>query len=272
MGERDTGAGARRLRRLGPHRPRPGGSRRPGRARARGAAGRGRGGVPTANARGGARRAALGGGAGRAEPGQRGRAAPDEGYAARLEEFFSTEEPTVALRRQAHPAEGRRPAARCATRRSACAESSSASVRSARSWSSWRRSARSSPARSSIATSPTLLPLADVMVVPSVFPEAFGMVAAEGGRGRHAAARRAPLGSRGGRRRPRGGIPGRASATWRRSPACRPGSLDARLRELLELPAVDRAALGAAARRAAVERWSWASVGRRLLGPLQGLH
>ena len=38
---------------------------------------------------------------------------------------------------------------------------------------------RSSPARSSTAISSTCSPLADVTVVPSIFPEAFGMVAAE---------------------------------------------------------------------------------------------
>ena len=42
-----------------------------------------------------------------------------------------------------------------------------------------RPGARSSPGRSSTATSCTCSPLADVTVVPSIFPEAFGMVAAE---------------------------------------------------------------------------------------------
>jgi hypothetical protein len=40
--------------------------------------------------------------------------------------------------------------------------------------------------------------------------------------------------------------------------------------ELVSMPATERAALGAAARRAAVERWSWSSVASRLLEPLEG--
>ena len=41
--------------------------------------------------------------------------------------------------------------------------------------------------------------------------------------------------------------------------------LRAKLGRLLDLPAADRAAIREAARRAAVERWSWASVADRLL-------
>jgi hypothetical protein len=39
---------------------------------------------------------------------------------------------------------------------------------------------------------------------------------------------------------------------------------------LLALPSEVRAELGAAARRAAVERWSWTSVAARLLEPIGG--
>ncbi|MEN3313362.1 MAG: hypothetical protein V7645_2691, partial [Actinomycetota bacterium] len=46
--------------------------------------------------------------------------------------------------------------------------------------------------------------------------------------------------------------------------------LAAKLDELLALPAEERAELGAAARRAAVERWSWTSVAVRLLEPIGG--
>jgi glycosyltransferase involved in cell wall biosynthesis len=45
--------------------------------------------------------------------------------------------------------------------------------------------------------------------------------------------------------------------------------LAAKLDELLSLPATERAALGAAARRAAIERWSWSSVAARLLEPFK---
>ena len=41
--------------------------------------------------------------------------------------------------------------------------------------------------------------------------------------------------------------------------------LRAKLTELLSLSAEDRASIGSAARRAAVERWSWGSVADRLL-------
>jgi glycosyltransferase involved in cell wall biosynthesis len=43
------------------------------------------------------------------------------------------------------------------------------------------------------------------------------------------------------------------------------GSLHARLAELLALSPAERRALGDAARRAVVERWSWARVAERLL-------
>jgi glycosyltransferase involved in cell wall biosynthesis len=44
--------------------------------------------------------------------------------------------------------------------------------------------------------------------------------------------------------------------------------LTRKLEELLALPEPDRETLRAAARAAAIGRWSWASVGRRLLEPL----
>jgi hypothetical protein len=47
--------------------------------------------------------------------------------------------------------------------------------------------------------------------------------------------------------------------------------LRAKLRALLTLPEAERRELGAAARRAAVSRWSWASVAARLLAPFLAL-
>ena len=44
-----------------------------------------------------------------------------------------------------------------------------------------------------------------------------------------------------------------------------------KLHELLALPAATRVELGAAARRVAVEKWSWAGVAARLLEPFQPL-
>ncbi len=111
-----------------------------------------------------------------------------------------------------------------------------------------------------------LLPLADVVVVPSIFPEAFGMVAAEA-----AAAGVPPLVAR------HSGLAEVAAELERAYPerhrslaSFQTGdSLDLadKLHELLQLPANERAELGAAARRVAVERWSWKSVAEGLLAP-----
>jgi len=113
-----------------------------------------------------------------------------------------------------------------------------------------------------------LLPLADAVVVPSIFPEAFGMVAAEA-----AAAGAPPLVAR------HSGLAEIAEGIEAEYP---PGlgdlasfetgdadDLRATLGRLLALPREEREALGAAARRAVVARWSWAGVARRLLLPFQ---
>jgi glycosyltransferase involved in cell wall biosynthesis len=111
-----------------------------------------------------------------------------------------------------------------------------------------------------------LLPLADATVVPSIFQEAFGMVAAEA-----AAAGSPPLVAR------HSGLAEIAEGLEREYPpqlrhlasftTGDAAELARKLNELLALPAADRAALAAAARRATVERWSWASVAERLLLP-----
>jgi glycosyltransferase involved in cell wall biosynthesis len=109
-----------------------------------------------------------------------------------------------------------------------------------------------------------LLALADVCVVPSVFPEAFGMVAAEA-----AAAGCPPLVARhSGLAEVAEGLEGfypeqlRSLTSFTTADA---GDLGAKLRALLSLPAADRAALREAARAAAVERWSWAHQAQLLL-------
>jgi glycosyltransferase involved in cell wall biosynthesis len=111
-----------------------------------------------------------------------------------------------------------------------------------------------------------VLPLCDVAVVPSIFPEAFGMVAAEA-----AAAGCPPIVARhSGLAEVAAGLeaeyaPEHASlASFRTGDAA---DLAAKLNALLALPAEERRALGDAARRTAVERWSWESVARRLLEP-----
>ena len=109
-----------------------------------------------------------------------------------------------------------------------------------------------------------LLALADVCVVPSIFPEAFGMVAAEA-----AAAGCPPLVAR------HSGLAEVAEGLEAEYPPslCELASftsgdvtdLREKLSHLLALTGPDRAAIRDAARRAAVERWSWASVADRLL-------
>jgi len=113
-----------------------------------------------------------------------------------------------------------------------------------------------------------LLPLADVTVVPSIFPEAFGMVAAEA-----AAAGSPPLVARhSGLAEVAEGLEAEYPAELKHLAAFATGDssdLAAKLNELLALPRETRVELGAAARRAAVERWSWQGVAARLLEPLQ---
>ena len=111
-----------------------------------------------------------------------------------------------------------------------------------------------------------LLPLADVTVVPSIFPEAFGRVAAEA-----AAAGSPPLVARhSGLAEVAAGLEDEYPAHLRHLAAFESGNaedLRAKLTELLGLPGENRELLRRAARRAVVERWSWAGVARRLLEP-----
>jgi glycosyltransferase involved in cell wall biosynthesis len=109
-----------------------------------------------------------------------------------------------------------------------------------------------------------LLPLADVAVVPSIFPEAFGMVAAEA-----AAAGCAPLVARhSGLAEVAEGLEAEYRADLRDLASFVAGDaydLRQKLARLLALEGGDRETIRAAARRAAVERWSWSSVADRLL-------
>ena len=106
-----------------------------------------------------------------------------------------------------------------------------------------------------------LLPLADVSVVPSIFPEAFGMVAAEA-----AAAAVPPLVARhSGLAEIAAGLEAVYPEELRPLASFESDGLAAKLAQLLALPVATRRELGRAARRAAVERWSWSSVSKRLL-------
>jgi glycosyltransferase involved in cell wall biosynthesis len=112
-----------------------------------------------------------------------------------------------------------------------------------------------------------LLPLCDVSVVPSIFPEAFGMVAAEA-----ASAGVVPVvADHSGLAEVGAGIaaelpPDRAHLVT--FPTGDAAALRDRLQELLSLPAPERRALGIAARRAVERNWSWRRVSERLLEPL----
>ncbi len=113
-----------------------------------------------------------------------------------------------------------------------------------------------------------LLALADACVVPSIFPEAFGMVAAEA-----AAAGCPPLVARhSGLAEIAAGLEAAYPPALRHLASFTTGDVDdlrAKLGELLALSDPDRAAVRAAARQAAVELWSWTGVARRLLEPLE---
>jgi glycosyltransferase involved in cell wall biosynthesis len=113
-----------------------------------------------------------------------------------------------------------------------------------------------------------LVPLAEVTVVPSIFPEAFGMVAAEA-----AAGGSLPLVARhSGLAEVAAGLEASYPERYRDLASFETGDaqdLADKLGRLLALPDRDRAELSAAARRAAVERWSWTPVANRLLEPFQ---
>jgi glycosyltransferase involved in cell wall biosynthesis len=109
-----------------------------------------------------------------------------------------------------------------------------------------------------------LLPLCDVAVVPSIFPEAFGMVSAEA-----AAAGVLPVVSaHSGLAEVAAGLAeevGPEVGALLTFPTGDAVALRERLAAILALPEDRRAELGLAARRAVVERWSWTVVAERLL-------
>jgi glycosyltransferase involved in cell wall biosynthesis len=109
-----------------------------------------------------------------------------------------------------------------------------------------------------------LCALADVAVVPSIFPEAFGMVAAE------AAAAGCPpvVADHTGLAEVAAGLRAHypdGLADLAAFPRGDAATLHDRLERLLALGGAERAALRGAARRAAVDLWSWPSVAERVL-------
>jgi glycosyltransferase involved in cell wall biosynthesis len=111
-----------------------------------------------------------------------------------------------------------------------------------------------------------LIPLCEVTVVPSIFPEAFGMVAAEA-----AAGGSLPLVARhSGLAEIADGVEREYPQDYRELASFESGNasdLDHKLSSLLALPPEVRRELVEAARRAVVERWSWERVAARLLQP-----
>ena len=109
-----------------------------------------------------------------------------------------------------------------------------------------------------------LLALADVSIVPSIFPEAFGMVAAES-----AAAGCPPIvADHSGLAEVADGLEADYPAGLSglvRFPSGDATALRERIEGVLALEPGERAAIRAAARGAAVERWSWSSVAQRIL-------
>ena len=199
-------------------------------------------------------------------PGNANERLPDEGNAERLTEFFASDEPTVLYFGKLMREQGRPPAARGAGRpRSAGRDRRVRRL---------PRGARGGGTAGTLFTGPLehrhlvhLLPLCDVAVVPSIFPEAFGMVAAEAAAAGVPAARRTALGPRGDRGRHRGRVPARAPRAdelrerRRRRPPRQAAARSWSSRRASEL------ASAAAARATAVSKWSWRSVAGRLLAP-----
>ena len=191
---------------------------------------------------------------------------PDEGNAARFAEFFAMDEPTVVYFGKLLHNKGVHvllEALRTVDARALIVG-----------FGDYRRELELIASPGTLFTGPLehrhlvhLLPLADVTVVPSIFPEAFGMVAAEA-----AAAGSLPLVARhSGLAEIAEGLEAEYPAELRHLASFASGDaadLATKLAELLALSSEARAELSAAARRIAVERWSWTSIAARLLVPI----
>jgi len=203
-----------------------------------------------------------------ANPGSANERLPDEGNAERLREFFAEDAPTVLYFGKLIRNKGVH-----VLLEALCEVEARAVVVG---FGDYRRELEAQAPAGTLFTGPLehrhlvhLLPLCDVAVVPSIFPEAFGMVAAEA-----AAAGALPLVSRhSGLAEVAAGIEAEYPPEAAHLVAFETGDhvdLAAKLRELLALPAAERRALGLAARRVVEARWSWARIAERLLEPFGG--
>ena len=196
-------------------------------------------------------------------PGNREERLPDEGNAARLEAFFSTDRATVVYFGKLIENKGVQVLFEALQGLDARAVVVG--------FGDYRATLQAEAPPGTLFTGPLehrhlahLLPLCDVAAVPSIFPEAFGMVAAEA-----AAAGVPPVVAE------HSGLAEVAAGLGREYP---PGlehvsafatgdaeSLRLRIAEILALPPDERRELGAAARRAVERNWSWARIAERLL-------
>jgi len=198
-------------------------------------------------------------------PGNASERLPDEGNAEQLEAFFATDEPTVLYFGKLLHNKG------VHVLLEALREVDARAVIVG--FGDYRDELeRLAPART-LFTGPLehrhlahLIPLTDVTVVPSIFPEAFGMVAAEA-----AAAGSLPLvANHSGLAEIADGVASEYPEQHRDLTSFASGDaadLAGKLRRLLALTPSDRAELSEAARRAVVSRWSWRGVSHRLLQP-----
>jgi glycosyltransferase involved in cell wall biosynthesis len=199
-------------------------------------------------------------------PGNTNERLPDEDNARRLEAFFARDEPTVVYFGKLIENKG------VHLLLEALREFDARAVIVG--FGDYRAQLEAQASRSTLFTGPLehrhlvhLLPLADAAVVPSIFPEAFGMVAAEA-----AAAGCPPLVARhSGLGEIAAGLESEYPERLRHLASFESGSVDdlrRKLGELLSLSPADRDELRAAARRAVEARWSWTTVAARLLEPV----
>ncbi len=198
-------------------------------------------------------------------PGNANERLPDEGNAERLTEFFASDEPTVLYFGKLLRNKG----VHLLLEALGGLEERAVIV----GFGDYRAELEAAAPAGTLFTGPLehrhlvhLLPLADVAVVPSIFPEAFGMVAAEA-----AAAGCPPLVARhSGLEEIAEGLEAEYPPEHRELTSFANGDVDdlrAKLRRLLELAPSERARLSEAARATAVSKWSWRSVAGRLLAP-----
>jgi glycosyltransferase involved in cell wall biosynthesis len=196
-------------------------------------------------------------------PGNREERLPDEGNAGRLARFFGEERPTVVYFGKLMENKG----VHVLLEALAALDARAVVV----GFGDFREQLEALAPLGTLFTGPLehrhlrhLLPLCDVAVVPSIFPEAFGMVAAEA-----ASAGLLPVVSaHSGLAEVAAGIGeevGPETAPLLSFPTGDSAALRERLASILTLPAERRRELGSDARRAVERRWSWTVVAARLL-------